>query len=81
MPDPHRAIAATGTPTSSLSGSWNGVAGGTAAGGGPRQGFGNLDQLSAFLLRLQDEDGLCRRADASQKYRQTSATARGDSAA
>jgi hypothetical protein len=26
--------------------------------GGPRQGFGNLDQLAAFLLRLQDNDGV-----------------------
>lgn len=25
------------------------------ADGGPRQGFGDLDQLMAFLLRLQDE--------------------------
>ena len=27
------------------------------ADGGPRQGFGDLDQLVAFLLRLQDEHG------------------------
>jgi hypothetical protein len=25
--------------------------------GGPRQGFGSLDQLAAFPLRMQDEDG------------------------
>ena len=25
------------------------------SGGGPRQGFGDLEQLVAFLLRLQDE--------------------------
>jgi hypothetical protein len=28
------------------------------ADGGPRQGFGDLEQLAAFLLRLQDEPGL-----------------------
>jgi hypothetical protein len=28
------------------------------ADGGPRQGFGDLDQLMAFLLRLQDEHGV-----------------------
>jgi len=28
------------------------------ADGGPRLGFGDLDQLMAFLLRLQDEHGL-----------------------
>jgi hypothetical protein len=28
------------------------------ADGGPRQGFGDLEQLVAFLLRLQDEHGL-----------------------
>ena len=33
------------------------------ADGGPRQGFGDLDQLMAFLLRLQDEHGLQRRDD------------------
>jgi hypothetical protein len=26
--------------------------------GGPRRGFGNLDQLAPFLLRLQDDDGV-----------------------
>jgi hypothetical protein len=28
------------------------------ADGGPRQGFGDLEQLAAFLLRLQDEHGV-----------------------
>jgi len=28
------------------------------ADGGPRQGFGDLEQLVAFLLRLQDEQGV-----------------------
>ena len=28
------------------------------SGGGPRQGFGDLEQLVVFLLRLQDEHGL-----------------------
>jgi hypothetical protein len=28
------------------------------ADGGPRQGFGDLEQLVVFLLRLQDEDGM-----------------------
>lgn len=27
------------------------------ADGGPRQGFGDLEQLVAFLLRLEDEQG------------------------
>ena len=33
------------------------------ADGGPRQGFGDLEQLVAFLLRLQDEHGLTAPAD------------------
>jgi hypothetical protein len=30
------------------------------ADGGPRQGFGDLDQLATFLFRLQDDHGLAR---------------------
>jgi hypothetical protein len=33
------------------------------ADGGPRQGFGDLDQLMAFLLRLQDEHTVTAPAD------------------
>jgi hypothetical protein len=33
------------------------------ADGGPRQGFGDLDQLVAFLLRLQDEPGVVHPGD------------------
>jgi hypothetical protein len=36
-------------------------------GGEPRQGFGNLDKLAAFLLRLQDEDGFAEPVDATAR--------------
>jgi hypothetical protein len=32
------------------------------ADGGPRQGFGDLEQLAAFLLRLQDDHGVAQPA-------------------
>jgi hypothetical protein len=37
------------------------------ADGGPRQGFGDLEQLLVFLLRLRDEGGLAHPAGPTPK--------------
>jgi hypothetical protein len=37
------------------------------ADGGPRQGFGDLEQLAAFLLRLQDEHTVAAPADPTRE--------------